>query len=316
MLKILFYGLVENGVDLIYLTNLKLKILRHLLFILCIVVLKLNGFSQANASFTASDSLGCDSLEVVFTPAHIPVSDTFYIWDFGDESDKILLANSVTHWFYAGTFIIKLSVTDKKNKVLAESTDTIRVHPHPNANFFVADTFQLGKLKYRFRSGKAPSSVIPYRYVWTLDNPSNKDSIVDTLPNLKSFWDQQILQFSTEGTHTMYLNVTDDFGCEDNYSSTFIVSEKLVIPNVFTPNGDGKNDNFEVQTNGRSIYTLQIFSTTGQLVYKSESRSITWDGYNYNGQQMDPGTYYYLILSDGEVKTKQAGYLVLLREKK
>jgi gliding motility-associated-like protein len=82
-------------------------------------------------------------------------------------------------------------------------------------------------------------------------------------------------------------------------------------PNIFTPNGDGKNDTFEVK--GIANYPgsrLLVFNRWGNQVYKSENYSNTWDGTG-----LADGTYYYLLeLNTGDVKpTIYKGWIYINR---
>ena len=63
------------------------------------------------------------------------------------------------------------------------------------------------------------------------------------------------------------------------------------IPNVITPNGDGKNQYFEVSENVAGS-SLNIFNRWGRLVYSSTEYSNTWDG-----DDLPSGVYYYTIRS-------------------
>jgi gliding motility-associated-like protein len=90
--------------------------------------------------------------------------------------------------------------------------------------------------------------------------------------------------------------------------------DTLDCPNVFTPNEDGKNDLFIVKSNGVTVYNLQIFSRTGILVYKAESPVLIWDGRNLSGQELLPGTYYYIIReSGGSGNFEKRGFVNLYR---
>jgi gliding motility-associated-like protein len=112
----------------------------------------------------------------------------------------------------------------------------------------------------------------------------------------------------------MRLQVSDYFGCTDTYQQLFYVSEKLLIPQIFTPNGDNVNDFFIVQTNGRTVFSFKVYSLTGQLIFKSESRSIIWDGNMTNGTKAWPGTYLYIIESiSGEPVKRETGFFMLIR---
>ena len=86
-----------------------------------------------------------------------------------------------------------------------------------------------------------------------------------------------------------------------------------MVYNVFTPNDDGINDSFTVQTNGTTIYALNIFTIDGVLVFKSVSPTILWDGRLPSGLKASAGTYYYTIESvNSSVNQEAHGYVYLL----
>ncbi|RFZ86011.1 hypothetical protein DYU05_01180 [Mucilaginibacter terrenus] len=86
----------------------------------------------------------------------------------------------------------------------------------------------------------------------------------------------------------------------------------IKVPNIITPNGDGKNDVFEVK--GISSFPgsrLLIFNRWGNEVYKSEDYSNNWDA-----SGLAEGTYYYLLeLKTGAAKpTAYKGWLYINRK--
>lgn len=87
----------------------------------------------------------------------------------------------------------------------------------------------------------------------------------------------------------------------------------MVIPNVFTPNGDGKNDVFEILNPGEYSYILNIFNRWGIVVYQDDGTS-PWDG-KRNGAPMPEGAYFYTILAitPGKTEIKYSGAVHLLR---
>ncbi len=98
---------------------------------------------------------------------------------------------------------------------------------------------------------------------------------------------------------TVYtLNITDDKGCEASGSMKVTVSggtSKILVPNAFSPNGDGINDTWVI-TN-LFVYpgvTVDVYNRYGQLVFHSENNNKTWDG-TYNGKLLPMATYYYII---------------------
>jgi gliding motility-associated-like protein len=200
-----------------------------------------------------------------------------------------------------------------------DTTDTIRIHPKPNANFFVSDTS--GVLTYNFLSGKIPDNNIKYKFYWKLNPPPTSlidtTSKIDTIPN-DGVHDLFTHVFSAEAyganANLMKLKVIDDFGCVDSFEQKFDVKEKLYIPNVFTPNGDGVNDFFTIVTNGKTAYHFQIFTSSGQLVFEQTSRTLSWDGITSSGGKALTGTYFY-ILEPGPSNSKKpySGFFMLLR---
>jgi gliding motility-associated-like protein len=71
---------------------------------------------------------------------------------------------------------------------------------------------------------------------------------------------------------------------------------EIWVPNVFTPNGDGKNDVFRVVGNvGRmNQFNLSIFDRWGQRVFYTSDKYQGWDGY-YKGVPCILGTYVYML---------------------
>ena len=71
--------------------------------------------------------------------------------------------------------------------------------------------------------------------------------------------------------------------------------EKFIMPNVFTPNGDGVNDVFKpVEYNCFSNINFSIYNRWGQIVY--ESSKISWNGKNKKGKLVSDGTYYWVLI--------------------
>jgi len=89
-------------------------------------------------------------------------------------------------------------------------------------------------------------------------------------------------------------------GCESKRSKIEVVVEKccedyLFIPSAFSPNGDGRNDEFRIQKGpADKIVQFNVFNRWGQLIF-TEKDGIGWNG-TQNGQPADMGVYFYDIL--------------------
>lgn len=75
----------------------------------------------------------------------------------------------------------------------------------------------------------------------------------------------------------------------------------LDVPNVFTPNDDGINDEFRVAYKSIREFKIWIYNRWGRLVYESSDPAKGWDG-RINGKPASVGTYYYVINAYGEDK--------------
>lgn len=92
----------------------------------------------------------------------------------------------------------------------------------------------------------------------------------------------------------------DTFGNESDYSNEFCIENcpEYILPNVFSPNGDGYND-FFVPFPYRHVESIEIevYSRWGNVVFKSNDPDINWDGLNQDsGQPLLDGVYYYICI--------------------
>ncbi len=90
----------------------------------------------------------------------------------------------------------------------------------------------------------------------------------------------------------------------------------VVVPNIFSPNGDGINDEFKPQFFCTpSVYRITIFDRNGQPVFDTKDANESWKGL-YNGKQVPIGTYYYILeikgMSDPLVR-ERAGSITIIR---
>lgn len=118
---------------------------------------------------------------------------------------------------------------------------------------------------------------------------------------------------ATPTTTTTYtLTVVTSAGCTIQSSETIYVINNLVIPNTFTPNGDGINDFWAIgHLSDYTNATVTIYSRNGIIVYESKGYPIPWNG-TRNGTNLPIGAYYYIInLKDGS--KPRSGEVTLIR---
>lgn len=102
-------------------------------------------------------------------------------------------------------------------------------------------------------------------------------------------------QFPTAGTYTVTLTVTNANGCQDTMQVIITVTEGIIIPNVFTPNNDGVNDEFFISSSGFSEYKLEIYDRWGVKLFEETNPNVHWDGHTTSGAACSDGTYYYIL---------------------
>ncbi len=123
---------------------------------------------------------------------------------------------------------------------------------------------------------------------------------------------------SVGSTTTYVVQVTDSNGCMVSDTLTIkdagTIQQAFVIPNAFTPNGDGHNDCFGIRQWGSlTLRELDIFNRDGGKVFSTQHVSDCWDGY-FDGQLQPAGAYVYVIralTACGEVT--RTGTVLLIR---
>ncbi len=97
-------------------------------------------------------------------------------------------------------------------------------------------------------------------------------------------------------TTTYTLNVSSQNNCESaNSSVTVKVFKKVIVPNTFTPNGDGINDLWNIEAlQAYPNAEIKVMNRFGERVFSAKGNFQNWDGL-YKGKNLPVGTYYYWI---------------------
>ena len=103
------------------------------------------------------------------------------------------------------------------------------------------------------------------------------------------------VKIQVKTTTEISLSMTHISGC--TYQRVFIIDineRQLYIPDIFTPDGDGINDLWKIQSPyGIDIISCKIFDRWGELLYLSD-KNIAWDG-TFKGKNVSQGVYVYVI---------------------
>ncbi|MCG8331974.1 MAG: gliding motility-associated C-terminal domain-containing protein [Chitinophagales bacterium] len=99
-----------------------------------------------------------------------------------------------------------------------------------------------------------------------------------------------------------------------------IKDRRVYVPNAFSPNEDGRNDFFFINTDNAAvmIHSLRIFSRGGNMVYEAKNIQSNnpengWDG-TFRGEELDPGVFVYVAeieFTDGAVEVFQGDVILV-----
>ena len=133
--------------------------------------------------------------------------------------------------------------------------------------------------------------------------------------NVPSFTASNMTDKDITATITVTPTLNNCTGAPKNYLITVKPLDKdIFVPNVFSPNGDGKNDVLMVYGNYIDKIQLRIFNQWGQQIYIINSREKGWDG-THRGKAQPVGVYVYelqAVMTDGRT-VKLKGSITLLR---
>lgn len=111
---------------------------------------------------------------------------------------------------------------------------------------------------------------------------------------------------------TYRLSAESSYGCRDTDYVNVKVVAGIYVPTAFTPNGDGKNDNWEIPFLDPAFGgTVSVYNRWGQRVYHVSEKIVSWDG-KVNGVAQASGTYVYIVtIKNSDIKLK--GTITLIK---
>ena len=129
---------------------------------------------------------------------------------------------------------------------------------------------------------------------------------------------QETLQYRIEEEGIINIEVlisTTD--CEDSFSlsENVFAAREVQIPNIFSPNGDGRNDFFRPLISAKAvIIDMKVFNRWGQKVYDNGTNAQGWDGqFNSNDLPTDVYVYQVIIEQPNGERVEQQGDVTLIR---
>lgn len=209
-----------------------------------------------------------------------------YLWDFGDGG---VSNDSLPQHTYSNTGLYNVTMTavsDQGCYASATIPGLVRVLPQPVADF-IADPMvtdiQMPVVHFQNQSS------LYNTYQWIFGDGTTTSTELNPVHT-----------FRDTGTYSALLITTNSFGCRDTILKYIEIRphSTLFIPNCFTPNGDGKNDDFKPFFTNMTDIQVWIFDRWGKLLTNWDSLEGSWDGY-YQGRKCETDTYVYKIIGNG-----------------
>lgn len=136
---------------------------------------------------------------------------------------------------------------------------------------------------------------------------SNSIELDVTIPNASYTWQDgsNLPTLEVQNSGTYWVEVENSCGiASDTIKLVFPKLNDVRVPNVFTPNGDGLNDFFIIDSRLQGS-PLRVFQRTGVMVYESKSYQNNWAGSN-----LPSGVYFWVVTN--ECGTNYEGWVTIL----
>jgi gliding motility-associated-like protein len=278
-------------------------------------VVNFNSSSVNAVANAAPNVIACDPpFNVTFTGGTTPD----HIWNFDDGTPVSTVANP-THTFSAtGNYNVMYIAIDSSTCNIADTA-------YVTVQILQSETFAA---EFTPVPPQPCKDTVRVSIAFT---GSGADSLVWNMGDGVVFINDSTINYyyTNPGTYTLSLTAYDKT-CDkvETISQVINVDEStlqgdIIVPNVFTPNADGENDEFKLLfaqypqadlTDYLEEYTMQIFNRWGKKVFESDSEN--WRG-TINGKAADDGVYFYIVTYkqvclEEETKT-MTGHVTILR---
>jgi gliding motility-associated-like protein len=253
------------------------------------------------ARFTASNIKGCMPLTSLFEADSSNDENIHYVWSFGDGATA--LGDSLSHtYIQSGYMSVTLIATNEhgcssnyseQNAVQVFEKPIAEFKTFPEIVFIGSDELTLTNL--------SENALHSYYII-------GSDTILGATTTYS---------FTDEGVYPITQVVTSGLGCSDEITHTVTVEfgSEYYVPSAFTPNNDGKNDEFKIIGSEVKEFSLVIFDRWGNEIFESDDINTSWNGIASTDNPMPEGVYVYRL----EMRSKtnrdivKSGAITLLR---
>lgn len=273
------------------------------------------------------DSVYCEGMDVTGRADAQPTN----VYDVNASKWVDVPQKIVYNWYVADTLqlttgqvqpMLESPMQRSEIKVVATNQVQNKAEAADSVDSFGVKALYTSKIRERevlneIKSGESYSA--PAEIEFTNTSKGNVTVSEWAMGNVSRLYDANpVYSFQTTGVYKVTLCVTDeDSGCSsvDSTLSVTITDAFLEFPDVFTPNGDGVNDEFRPAYKSLKSYDIVIYNRWGRKVYHSTDPSTGWNGKEGSAKAAE-GVYMYVAEGEGYdrgVKIRRHGTVTLVR---
>lgn len=253
-------------------------------------------YSNPVVSFSLDDLSICKNDAVSFSGSG-SADITNWSWNFGNGTGSSAPPFS-RPYTSTGTFDITLAVSNAGGCKANAAASQLTVAPIPNINAGPDIFLRPGESRQMAASISDPSA---YDFLWSPSVALSSTTILNPVT-------------SATANQLYILTATDKLaGCQASDSVWVKIASTIFVPNAFTPNGDGRNDEWripalEAYPNCRVI----IFNRYSQKIFESVGYSRPWNG-TFKGVAQPIGAYVYIIQPGDPAMEPLKGTVTIIR---
>jgi len=261
-----------------------------------------NTKDTVNADFTYNLKYGCDRDTINYF--HNGANEVnFWRWNF-DRTRTSSLQNPTVLY---GSFGLKKTYLVVSNGICRDTSDTVSIFLDNAVKAEFEVTSIICPNEQATFLNKSTGNIVSYNWDFANGSSSNLPN-----PGPQSY-------FVPRFTQELYprLIVQNNIGCFDTAIQKITVPNScyIAVPNAFTPNNDGLNDElYPLNAYKATDLLFRVYNRVGQLVFETTDWKKRWNG-KFKGQPADLGTYVWILTytnTDTGKRIQQKGTSILL----
>ena len=262
-------------------------------------------------AFSAPVTSGCAPLCVTFADNTTGGTVASWNWNFGDGNTSTAAAPT-NCYANPGNYTVTLSTTTTLGCTATDSiVNYITVYPNPVASFTAPLSSSILSPIVNYTDNSTITSGAITGWNWNFGDPFAGTDSTSSLQNPTH-------TFTEAGTYCATLTVTSNFGCTDNTQLCLVIEPDFTffIPNAFSPNGDGINDEFYGKGDYIKKFEMMIYDRWGNLIFFADDVNKHWDGIANHGKeiaQQDVYVYVVKITDYNDKKHKYTGTVTIVK---